>query len=141
MNSISLTIPVNPMSLQSSGKRMVIRNGKPVFFKTKKASDYQKIIRLYTTQFKPKQPWDCPIHLKVDYYLERPQRLNSKKHSPECIYHDKRPDLDNLQKGTQDAFKDFWIDDSQICSLSLRKYYCGKGEEPRIVFNMIQLTQ
>lgn len=139
MDSISISIPVCPMSLQTSGKQMVIRNGRPIFFKTKKASDYQKAIRLYASAFKPKTPWDGPIHLKVDYYLERPQRLNGKKQSPECVYHDKRPDLDNLQKGTQDAFRDFWIDDSQICSLSLRKYYCAKGEEPRIVFHMIQL--
>jgi Holliday junction resolvase RusA-like endonuclease len=66
---IRFVIPVCPMSLQTSGKQMIIRNGKPIFFKTQKATDYQKIIRLYARNYRPKQPWDCPIDLTVIYYF------------------------------------------------------------------------
>jgi len=120
---------------------MMIRNGRPIFFKTKKASDYQKIIRHYACHFKPKKPWGGPIHMSVAYYIERPNSLNTKKFSGRAIRHTKRPDLDNLQKGTQDALRDFWIDDSQICSLAITKYYCAKGESPRIHFVIIKADE
>ena len=138
---IRFIIPVCPMSLQTSGKQMVIRKGRPIFFKTQKASDYQKIIRLYASQHRPKEPWECPIYLQVDYFLERPARLNTKAHGAGAQYHDKRPDLDNLQKGTQDAFKGFWLDDSQIVALNIRKYYCPFGEKPWIAISMSKLNK
>jgi len=137
--SISFVIPVCPMSLQTSGKQMIIRKGRPIFFKTQKASDYQKIIRLYASKYRPIKPWVCPIRMEVDYFLSRPVRLNAKK-IPACSqYADKRPDLDNLQKGTQDAFKGFWEDDSQICELSLRKFYCAVGQSEQIRVKLIKL--
>lgn len=136
---IKFIIPVCPMSLQTSGKQMIIRKGRPIFFKTQKASDYQKIIRLYASKYRPSVPWDCPIHLQVDYYLERPMRLNTKKFGVCAQYHDKRPDLDNLQKGTQDAFKGFWKDDSQIVALTLRKFYAPAGSQPWIDVQMNKL--
>jgi Holliday junction resolvase RusA-like endonuclease len=125
------------MSLQSSGKRMIIRHGRPVFFKTKRASDYQSIIRLFARKYRPVAPWECPITLCVTYYLERPARLNKKSITTDPIPHDKRPDLDNLQKGTQDALEGFWLDDAQICSMHLFKRYCEKGGSPRIVITIL----
>jgi Holliday junction resolvase RusA-like endonuclease len=138
---IKFIIPVCPMSLQTSGKQMIIRHGRPIFFKTQKASDYQKIIRLYASKYRPNTPWECPIHLQVDYYLERPARLNAKKYGTCAQYHPKRPDLDNLQKGTQDAFKGFWLDDSQIVALTLRKFYASVGSQPWIDVKMNKLTE
>ena len=136
---IMFIIPVCPMSLQTSGKQIIIRKGRPLFFKTPKASDYQKIIRLYANKYRPKTPWSCPIRMVVDYFLPRPARLNTKK-IPACQqYAEKRPDLDNLQKGTQDAFQGFWEDDSQIVELSMRKFYCAVGERGRITLELIKL--
>lgn len=120
---------------------MIIRKGRPIFFKTQKANDYQKIIRLYASKYKPIKPWECPIHLKVDYYLERPNRLNTKKLGICEQYNPKRPDLDNLQKGTQDAFKGFWLDDSQIVALTLRKFYCPFNKQPWIDIEMNKLPE
>ena len=137
--SLRFIIPVCPMSLQASGKQMIIRNGRPIFFKLKKAVDYQKIIRLYASKYRPAKPWECPIHLQVDYYLDRPMRLNTKKIASCAQYCPKRPDLDNLQKGTQDAFKGFWLDDSQIAQLTLRKFYAPLGKEAWIDIQMNKL--
>jgi Holliday junction resolvase RusA-like endonuclease len=137
--TIAFSIPITPMSLQMAGKRLQIRNGKPIFFKTKKASDYQKIINLYSIKYKPQSPWDCAIRLEIDYFLERPMRLNTKK-TPQCaLPHTKRPDLDNIQKGTQDALRDFWIDDSQIADLAIRKYYVAVGQQPSIKIKISKL--
>ena len=136
---IMFVIPVCPMSLQTSGKQMIIRKGRPLFFKTQKASDYQKIIRLYANKYRPKTPWSCPIRMVVDYILPRPTRLNTKKTLPCEHYADKRPDLDNLQKGTQDAFHGFWEDDAQICELSIRKFHCAFGGDARIIVELQKL--
>jgi Holliday junction resolvase RusA-like endonuclease len=136
---IAFCIPIVPMSLQMSGKRLQIRNGKPIFFKTSKASNYQKFIHLYSQRYLPQKPWDCAIKLEVDYFLERPMRLNNKKTSPCAILHTKRPDLDNLQKGTQDALKCFWVDDSQIASLNIRKFYVEAGGKPSIKVKISKL--
>lgn len=139
--SIAFSIPITPLSLQMSGKRLQIRNGKPIFFKTKKASDYQKIINLYSIKYKPKAPWDCAIRLEVDYFLPRPMRLNTKKTPQYVLRHTKRPDLDNLQKGTQDALRDFWLDDSQIADLAIRKFYVAVGQQPCIKIRITKINE
>lgn len=129
------------LSLQSSGKRMLIRNGRPLFFKNKRATDYHKLIRAYVARYLPKQPFLEPLHVRVDFYLERPARLNGKKHFAGAIAHDRRPDLDNLQKSLQDALSGFWHDDSQVASLSLRKFYAAKNENPTIHIQINKLTE
>jgi Holliday junction resolvase RusA-like endonuclease len=68
--------------------------------------------------------------------LERPSRLNIKSFTEEAIRHTKRPDLDNLQKGTQDALREFWVDDSLICSLHISKWYAPIGKPACIVVEM-----
>jgi Holliday junction resolvase RusA-like endonuclease len=72
------------------------------------------------------------VKLCVTFVIRRPQSLGGKKHPEGRLLAPKRPDLDNLQKGLQDALKGFWEDDSQIVELNLRKVYAAKGEEPKI---------
>lgn len=135
------TIPMSPLSLQSSGKRMVIRNGKPLFFKNKKATDYINHIRILARPFRHLLPQklDCPLDVSIAFYFDRPARLRGKKHSPDRIPHDKRPDLDNLQKSLQDALSEFWNDDAQIASLRLKKFYVEQNGQPRIVVRINRL--
>ena len=138
-NFVEFTIPVCPMSLQASGKRMMVRNGKPMFFKTKKATDYQKIVSLFSNPYRPDKPWDGPVCIQYIFILPRPERLNNKKTPAKLIPCEKRPDLDNLIKGTQDALQGFWNDDSQICGLVARKYYCEKNKSPRIIVGIYKV--
>jgi Holliday junction resolvase RusA-like endonuclease len=123
----AFTIPVAPKPLQTSGKRLVVVGGKPRFFKDKKASGYQKEIAFRARKHAPKAPHECAILLSLDFFLPRPVRAKADLQAV------KRPDLDNLIKGTQDALSEFWKDDSQIIHLMSRKFYAATDESPRIV--------
>jgi Holliday junction resolvase RusA-like endonuclease len=128
----AFTIPVAPKPLQTSGKRLVVVGGKPRFFKDKKASDYQKEIAFRARKHAPKSPHECAILLSLDFFLPRPVRAKADLQAT------KRPDLDNLIKGTQDALSEFWKDDSQIIHLMSRKFYAAPDESPRIVVRITE---
>lgn len=110
----------------------MVRGGKPIFFKTKKAVWFIDLVALFSKSHLPPRPCSGPIRMAVVYVLERPQALSGKKHNQGRILHTKRPDCDNLQKGVQDALKGFWLDDAQICDLHVTKVYAAKGESPKI---------
>ena len=112
---------------------MIIRNNKPIFFKAKSAEGYQKTIRALAIPYRPSEPLTGPLIVDFTLILPRPGRLNRKCDFAGLIPCDARPDRDNLQKGTQDALADFWIDDGQIFSGETSKYYAEKGGDPRII--------
>ena len=126
------TIPVAPKPLQTSGKRLVVVGGKTRFFKNKKASDYQMEIAFRARKHAPKAPHECALRLSLDFFLPRPVR---EKADLQAV---KRPDLDNLIKGTQDALSEFWKDDSQFIHLMSRKFYAAPDEQPRIVVRITE---
>jgi Holliday junction resolvase RusA-like endonuclease len=56
------------------------------------------------------------------------KEISKKPCTKEFCYKPTRPDLDNLTKGTLDAFNGMlWIDDSLICDLHVAKYYRESG--------------
>jgi len=58
------------------------------------------------------------------------------------IPHTKRPDRDNLIKGTQDGLSaaGFWLDDSQIFAGEPLKYYAEKGGDARIIVRIEEVA-
>lgn len=126
------TIPIEPKSLQFSGKRMMVQNGQVRFFKTSEATRYQGTIASYARPYTPETPIEEPLIVDFLFILPRPLRLNTKNHHPSRIPADKRPDRDNLVKGTQDALVGFWKDDSQIVDGRIGKYYAARDEKPHI---------
>ena len=133
MKPISFVIPIEPKSLQFSGKRLMVRAGKPMFFKTAQASSYQRTIALLAKQFQPKTPIEGPIKVDFIFILSRPKRLLRKSDPEGLIPHDQRPDRDNLQKGTQDALRAFWHDDGQIYAGETHKFYAEKNGTAQII--------
>ena len=129
---IAFTLPVDPMSIQFAGKRVMVRAGRPVFFKQKRASDWDAQIARLSAPYLPAQPFTSALYMHVTFVIRRPKALMTKKAYDGRIPHIKRPDIDNLQKGLQDALKAFWVDDSQIANLQLEKWYAAKDEEPSI---------
>ena len=90
----------------------------------------------------PKEPWDEPIKLTVDFYFDRPKvHFNSRgqvKDSASRV-HTSRPDIDNCIKLIMDALnKIYWHDDSQICILHAYKRYNIK---PRIDIEIEKLDK
>lgn len=74
----------------------------------------------------PDFPRDRPIEVKITFFY--PYRKSERKSvvaREEDIPHTSKPDLDNLCKGCADVLTrcGFWNDDSQIYSISLKKYW------------------
>ena len=130
--AITFTIPVLPVSLQNSGRKVMVMGGRPVFYKEKKAKDWIKVVDFYAAPHKPSKPIEGPIKLSLDFVLKRPVALNAKKFSQGRIPADKRPDTDNLCKCLTDALTGFWVDDAQVTTLEASKWFAARAETPRI---------
>ncbi len=138
---ISFTLPIHAIPVQTGGKRMAIHNGKPMFFKDKRTSSYLQNVTLLSAQYRPEAPLEGPLRVVLAFVLPRPLRLAGAKHSQWRLHAPVRPDWDNLCKGLLDALKGFWLDDAQICSAVVHKYYTSKGEAPCVEVQISQLPE
>ena len=129
---MKFSIPVDPMSVQFAGKRVMVRGGKPIFFKQQRVVKWEQSIEWLTASYRPATPLEGALEMSVWFVMKRPKAMFGKKHPDERVWNIHRPDADNLQKGLQDALKGFWIDDAQIVKLSLNKCYAAKDETPKI---------
>ena len=75
-----------------------------------------------------------PIKICLIFTLPRPKRLMRKKDPFHRIPHTSKPDIDNLEKAVFDAITDcgVWVDDSNVYSSNVHKYYSGKQEFPGV---------
>ena len=132
MNPIAFVIPTEPKSLQNSGRKVMCKGGRAIFYKATEAKAWIKVVGFYANPHVPAQYIQGPISLTLCFVMKRPVALNGKKFNQGRIPFDKRPDTDNLSKGFTDALVGFWMDDSQITELHASKYYAAKGELPKI---------
>ena len=95
------------------------------------SSKDKKDILLQIAKYRPKQPLEGNIELKLYFYMPRPKsHYRTGKHSHVLkakapTYHRVKPDLDNLVKMIADTLGKggFYIDDSQICAILTIKAY------------------
>lgn len=66
------TIPIEPKSLQFSGKRMMVRNGQVRFFKTSEATRYQGAIAAFAHPYTPETPTEEPLIVDFLFILQGP---------------------------------------------------------------------
>ena len=72
---------------------------------------------------RPKKIIDFPVYVSLTFNMPKPKHIPKKKY-----WHTKKPDFDNIAKGTIDALTKakFWKDDNLIAMCSIKKKY----EEP-----------
>lgn len=132
---ISFTIPGKPKPLK---RHRVAKNGRMYdpSFKDKKN------LWLQIAKYRPKQPLNGDIMLKLVFTMPRPKkhfRTGKYKHLlkdgvPE--FHSSTPDLDNLVKFVCDVIQGrerFILDDRQICMLQAEKIYGFTGKTEIII--------
>ena len=80
-------------------------------------------------------PITGPVHVEIVFRMPRPKghyrtgRNVLRESAPE--FHEQRPDLDKLARGTLDALSGIvWRDDSQVCYCEAYKSWCNDGEGP-----------
>jgi len=133
MSEIQFTLQVCPKSTQF-GNRGFVRNGKLMFFTDKEKKNYQATVSLHAAAHKPHTPLSGPVELEMIFVVPRPKYLQARKFADGLIPCPKKPDYDNLAKGTQDALSTtgFWLNDSQIFDARIRKFYAERSGAPRI---------
>ncbi len=132
MKPISFVIPVAPKSLQNSGRKVMCKGGRAIFYKAPEAKDWIKVVGFYANPHVPATYIDGPIRLTLTFVMKRPVAFNAKKYNQGRIPADKRPDCDNMAKCTTDALQGFWMDDASITELNVSKWYAANGEQPKI---------
>ena len=83
-----------------------------------------------------------PVWVQIMVVLQRPQALMRVKDPEGMLYHTKRPDVDNIGKAVLDGLDEvegLWVDDSQVCDLSIRKRYAQKGGLPYVEVSILEL--
>lgn len=90
----------------------------------------------------------APLSVTLTFFMPRPKShfgsRGTLKASAPRFMHDGRPDADNLAKAVLDALTGIgaWIDDEQVCELTVRKYWEQPGENPQgCVIRMAELRE
>lgn len=119
---ITAIIDGDPPTVTAQQKGVMVRAGRPMFFTKKKVKDAQDALILQLRQFKPRQPVEFPVLVKIKF------AFRVTKSRPHERVHAVRPDLDNLVKGVLDALVPAgWLaDDALVDQLVAEK--CRTGD-------------
>lgn len=94
---------------------------------------YKAALQLAAKQVHPGPPLNGPLSLDLTILMPRPGRLRWKKREMPRLWHDVKPDDENILKSTQDALSGVcWHDDAQVASVVLRKLYASGSESPGV---------
>ncbi|QNM11756.1 MULTISPECIES: RusA family crossover junction endodeoxyribonuclease [Erysipelotrichaceae] len=90
--------------------------------------NYENLVRLsYQQSCNELRVLQGEVSMKIDAFFPIPKSTSKKKHqlmAIGAIQHTKKPDADNVAKAICDALnKIAYVDDSQIVSLEVNKYY------------------
>lgn len=98
-------------------------------YDAKTAEGWKSQIAIAARTSIPTSPIDGPIRVDIDFIFPRPQRLMRKADVDGEIFHESKPDRDNLEKAVLDCLTTlaFWHDDGQVCDGRVRKLYQAKG--------------
>ena len=78
--------------------------------------------------------------MEVVFVMKRPKYMSAKKYSKQRIFHDKRPDLDNLLKLVADGLQPkVLIDDAKIVMINASKVYAAADEAPKTIIQLQQI--
>jgi Holliday junction resolvase RusA-like endonuclease len=118
---ITAIINGDPPTVTAQQKGVMVRGGRPMFFTKKRVKDAQDALVLQLRQFKPRQPVEFPVLVKIKF------AFRVTKARPNERVHAVRPDLDNLCKGVLDALVPAgWIaDDALVDQLVAEKCRVG----------------
>ena len=94
-------------------------------------NQWKAAVALAWQQRTTEPPLEGPVYLSVSFVMPRPGRLDAKRYSGRAMWHDKKPDCDNLVKSLKDALSGLaWKDDAQVCQLMCSKSYAASEEQP-----------
>ena len=142
-NTVQFLIGCSPYMIPTAQEKKIGKIGdKPILYKEAKVKKAEKTITLamepYAHHFKG---WSGhPRGVYIDFLYEYPKGT-PKKDLIDYLYSTQKNDLDNSNKGFQDALTKagFWQDDNEIAELHLRKF--RTITEPRIILTIRKLPR
>ncbi len=140
--STNFTLSICPQVIQSGNRIGKGKSGKAIIFSSKRKKGYQFLVQAAAARYRPSRPITGPVKLDLTFILPRPKSLMRKSVPDGWIPHPKRPDRDNLVKGTQDGLSaaGFWLDDAQIFDGRTTKYYAERGGDARIIVRIEEVA-
>jgi Holliday junction resolvase RusA-like endonuclease len=123
---IRMVIPIIPAAQMRA--RAAVRNGHAIAYKAAKQRHAEDSLIALMRQYRPVEPISGPVMLLVTAYMPIPQSWSKKRRLEAVegtVYHDKRPDVDNLLKQVADCMTQlsFWNDDTQVAEVTAKKVY------------------
>jgi len=117
---IEFFMPMDPPTATSQEHQIMVKNGKPVFYKPERVRAAKQKLLAHLAKHKPEQPYTCGVQL-VTKWCFAPHNRNQKSGT----YRITKPDTDNLQKMLKDCMTDcgFWQDDALVCSEIVEKFW------------------
>lgn len=114
---------MNPPTVTAQESKVAVVRNKPIIYKPEKIKQAKKELIRHLMPFKPKEPMEGPIELKVVWLFPRGKRH---KHFEWRVT---RPDTDNLEKMLKDCMTEvgFWKDDALVVSETVYKIW---SDEP-----------
>jgi Holliday junction resolvase RusA-like endonuclease len=128
-----VVIPGQPVA---KGRARSTRSG--MHYTPAKTRNWESMAALVFNLAIGSQCYNVPLKLEVTAYFKRPQRLLTRKASPNRIHHTVKPDADNITKAVSDALvkarvvTDDCIINWQLCV----KYYCAKDVQPHVAVHL-----
>lgn len=114
---------MDPPTVTAQESKVAVVRNKPIIYKPEKIKQAKKELIKHLMPFKPKEPMEGPIELKVVWLFPRGKRH---KHFEWRVT---RPDTDNLEKMLKDCMTEvgFWKDDALVVSETVYKIW---SDEP-----------
>lgn len=131
---IIIEVPAIPIA-QPRGRATVIHGHARVYEPKKHpVAAFKATVRLAAKVAYEGPPLHEPLSVSLTFVMPRPSSLVWKKREMPRLPHAKKPDADNLTKSVFDALNGLlWVDDSQVCALSVEKWIASGDEQPHVL--------
>ena len=139
MKELRFSLEILPPTTTAQQKGVFVVNGKPRFFTKAKVKRGIDTLIAVLSPYRPAEPFTGALQVNIEWHF--PYRKSERKGIVKAgvpIPHDRRPDLDNLEKGLLDAMTrlQFWRDDGQIAWKQTRKLWAARPRIDVYIFDM-----
>ncbi len=131
-NSFFMAMRV-PTATHQEHKVSVV-HGKPQFYEPQDVKDARQSYMAHLAPYAPQEPWEGPIRLEVKFLYQDEKLLS------EWTWKTTKPDTDNMIKLLKDCMTrtGFWVDDCQVVSEQVEKFYSRDHEGVYIVVRKLE---
>ena len=144
MNSpkvIRFTVPLRPKA-KARPRTGKTRLGRTIVYTDSKTAQWERAFSSIAAINAPAKPLTGALGVRLEFMLSRPGRLNKRSSPAGPIWHEVKPDLDNLIKSALDALQmsgRFFDDDKQIAELIAGKRHHAKDGVPEVYVELYEL--